>query len=61
MKCNIGSTDRIIRIVIGIGITVIGIIFESYWGLIGIAVMATGVFGFCGLYTLLGTNTVPKE
>jgi hypothetical protein len=57
MKKNVGSTDRIIRIVIGLGIAIGGVIFESYWGLIGIAVMATGVFGYCGIYSLLKIST----
>jgi len=61
MKCNVGSTERIIRIVIGLGIVIAGMLFESYWGLIGIAVMATGIFGYCGLYTLLKISTNKKE
>ncbi len=61
MKCNVGSTDRIIRIVIGLGIAIGGVIFESYWGLIGVALMATAVFSFCPLYPLLKINTMKKE
>ena len=61
MKRNVGSIDRIIRIVIGLGIAVTGMIFESYWGLIGIAIMVTGIFGFCGLYQLLKINTNKNE
>jgi hypothetical protein len=61
MKCNIGSTDRIIRIVIGLGIAIGGVIFESYWGLIGVIVLVTAVFRFCPLYTLLKFNTIEKE
>lgn len=61
MKCNVGSTDRIIRIVIGLGIAIGGVIFESYWGLLGVVLIATGVFRFCLLYTLLGINTDKKE
>ncbi len=61
MKCNVGSTDRIIRIVIGLGIAIGGVIFESYWGLIGVVLIATGVFRFCLLYPLLGINTDKRE
>ena len=61
MKCNVGSTDRIIRIVLGLGIAIGGVIFESYWGLIGVVLLATAVFKFCPLYTLLGINTDRKE
>lgn len=61
MKCNIGSIDRILRLVAGIGIAIGGVIFESYWGLIGVVLIATAVFRFCPLYELLGINTNKKE
>lgn len=61
MKWNIGSIDRILRLVAGIGIAIGGVIFESYWGLIGVVLIATAVFRFCPLYVLLGINTNKKE
>jgi len=61
MKCNVGRTDRIIRIIIGLGIAIAGVIFENYWGLIGIVVLATGIFGYCGPYWLMNINTNKKE
>ena len=61
MKMNVGSTDRILRLVAGIGIAIGGVIFESYWGLIGVVLVATAVFQFCPLYTLFGLNTNKKE
>lgn len=61
MKVNIGSTDRILRLVAGIGIAVVGVIFESYWGLIGVVLLATAVFRLCPIYLLLGMNTIKKE
>jgi hypothetical protein len=61
MKCNVGSTDRIVRLVIGLAIAIGGVIFENYWGLIGIAILATGIFGYCGIYALLKINTAAKE
>jgi hypothetical protein len=60
MKCNVGSIDRIIRLIAGLGIAVAGVIFESYWGLIGVVFIATAVFSFCPLYPLLGINTNKK-
>lgn len=57
MKSNVGQTDRIIRIVIGLGIAIGGVIFESYWGLIGILILATGVYRYCLLYKIFGLDT----
>ena len=61
MKCNVGSTDRVLRIVVGIGIAIGGVIFESYWGLVGVVVLATGIFRCCLIYQLLGINTIEKK
>jgi len=61
MKCNVGSIDRIIRIVIGLGLAIGGVIFESYWGLIGIPILATGVFRYCVFYPLLNINTSKSD
>lgn len=57
MKQNLGTADRAIRIVVGIAIIVLGIVLHSWWGLIGLLPIATGVFRCCGLYSLLGINT----
>lgn len=61
MKANVGSVDRIIRIVIGIIILAVGFQYRSWWGLIGIVPLATGIVGFCGLYTVFGISTCPLE
>lgn len=58
MKVNEGSADRIIRIILGL--VLISLVFigpKTAWGWIGIVPLATGVFGFCGLYAILGINT----
>ncbi len=50
MKCNVGSVDRLLRIVFGLGIAILGVIFDSWLGLIGIIPLATGLFSFCPAY-----------
>jgi hypothetical protein len=58
MKRNVGGIDRILRIVAGLvlmGLAATGTI--GVWGWLGAVVLATGVFSFCGAYTLLGFNT----
>jgi hypothetical protein len=57
MKHNVGSTDRILRFVLGIAILGVGYVLHSYWGLIGLVPLLTGIFRFCPLYTLLGIHT----
>lgn len=60
MNINVGSTDRIIRIVAGlalIGLTLTGYI--GYWGWIGIVPLLTGTFRFCPAYLPFGISTCP--
>lgn len=54
---NVGGADRIIRIVLGLVIMAVGYSYGSPWGLLGIVVLATGIFRFCLLYPLLGIST----
>lgn len=50
MKCNVGKTDKVIRIVVGLSIGAAGIYFNSWWGLIGILPVVTALAGWCPLY-----------
>jgi hypothetical protein len=58
MKANVGSVDRILRIVLGlalIGATLLGTI--GAWGWIGVVPLATGIFRFCPAYLPFGMST----
>jgi branched-subunit amino acid ABC-type transport system permease component len=62
MTANVGGFDRILRIVAGlvlIALAATGVV--GAWGYLGVIVLATGVFRFCGAYTLLGVNTCPMK
>jgi hypothetical protein len=61
MKTNIGSADRWIRAIIGLGILALGFTFKSWWGLIGLLPLATAMIGYCGLYSLLGFSTCATD
>jgi len=58
MKLNVGTVDRIIRIVAGlalIGLAVAGTI--GPWGYFGIVPVLTGLMRVCPAYSLLGVST----
>ena len=60
-KKNIGSLDRILRIIIGavlIGLTLTDNI--GAWGWIGVLPLLTGLMSSCALYTVLGINTCKR-
>ena len=62
MKTNIGSIDRIARIVIGVALlalTLTGTI--GVWGWIGVVPLATAALGNCPLYTVFGISSCPSK
>jgi len=61
MKKNMGTADRVIRAVIGVAIIVIGIIFQSWWGLLGIIPLLTTLMGSCLLYMPFKISTMKKK
>ena len=61
MKFNVGTIDRLLRIILGLIIAILGVVFENWWGLIGVVLIATGLFRFCPLYLPLKISTVKKE
>jgi hypothetical protein len=57
MKLNIGSLDRRVRIVAGLSVLAAGWYFGSYWGLLGLILLATATIQFCPLYLPFGIST----
>lgn len=57
MSCNVGSIDRIIRILAGLALIAWALMGGPVWAWIGVVPLATGVFKLCPAYSLLGLNT----
>jgi hypothetical protein len=58
MKTNVGGIDRILRIVVGLGLIVWAVALAGpAWAWIGVAPLATGLFRFCPAYPLMGMST----
>ena len=60
---NIGSFERIVRMIIGLAGITLGDALKMNWiTIISIIILFTGFFGWCGLYTLRGySNAAPKK
>lgn len=58
MTLNEGTIDRVVRVALGLvllSLVVVGP--HTLLGLVGVVPLATGLFGFCPLYRVLGANT----
>ena len=68
MEINEGTADRVIRVILGFILIYIGAIQMGLSGvlayivvLVGIILLITGIIGHCGLYTVIGINTLKKK
>jgi hypothetical protein len=63
MKTNVGSLDRLIRLLLASVLLYLGLFLYSGSALgiglmvAGAVLLVTGLVGFCGLYSLLGLRT----
>lgn len=60
MKQNVGTVDRVVRVVIGLGLLSLLFILEGnarWWGLVGLVPLLTSLTGWCPAYTLAGFQT----
>ena len=64
MNANIGTVDRVVRVIIGLTIIGVGIYFRNRWGLVGLLPLLTAGIRFCPLYVPFGISTCeegPRE
>jgi len=57
MQANIGTTDKIARVIIGLALLVLGIGLRSWWGVIGVLPVLTAFVGICPAYLPFGIST----
>lgn len=60
MKRNVGKTEAIVRVVIGLGIFGLGIVYQTWWGLLGFIPLITAGSGYCPVWAVLGIDTSSK-
>lgn len=58
MTRNVGTIDRVVRVVVGLAI--LSLVFvgpKTMWGLLGLVPLLTAVLGWCPPYAMLGIST----
>ena len=61
MKSNVGKSDKVVRIVLGIIIAALGYYYQTWWGLIALVPILTAFMGFCPIYKIVGINTCSRD
>ncbi|HEX6594200.1 MAG TPA: DUF2892 domain-containing protein [Bacillota bacterium] len=64
MKTNVGSTDQVVRIILGVVFLSLFFILDGglkYISLIGVVLLLSAFIKYCPLYSIFGINTCSKE
>ena len=60
MEKNVGGIDRVVRVIVGLGLFSLIFVLEGasrWWGLIGLVPLATAALGWCPAYLPFGIKT----
>lgn len=57
MKKNVGSMDRVVRVLLGLALLAAGIALKGWWGALGLVLIGTAALGWCPLYLPFGLST----
>jgi Protein of unknown function (DUF2892) len=62
MRPNEGTIDRVLRVVVGLGVLSLAFVGpQTPWAYLGLVPLLTGLVGFCPLYAVLGLRTCPLK
>lgn len=57
MRCNVGKTDRMLRMVAGVAIIMAGVTTQNWWGAVGVIPLFTAMVRWCPAYVPFGIST----
>lgn len=57
MTCNVGTSDKVFRILVALAIFGAGYHYQSLWGFVGLVPLLTALFGWCPVYLPFGVST----
>lgn len=64
METNVGTVDRILRVIIGLALLSLVFLIDSdlrWIGLIGLVTLFTAATSWCPAYSMLGIKTCPTQ
>lgn len=61
MDVNVGRADQVVRLLAAVAIFALGFYYQSWWGLLGLVPLATGLSRRCPPYAMLGISTCDSK
>jgi hypothetical protein len=60
MEKNVGSIDKVIRIILAVIIGALGYYYQTWWGLVALVPLVTAFIGVCPAWSIFGVSTCKK-
>lgn len=57
MRCNVGKCERFLRVILGLGLMMIGSVANDAWSVAGLYFLITGLIGWCAVSRLFRVST----
>jgi len=57
MRCNVGKTERFIRLAAAFGLICAGVLWQQAFAWLGVLVLLTGLMAWCPLRAVLGSSS----
>ena len=57
MEKNVGSIDKVIRIILAVIIGALGYYYQTWWGLVALVPLVTAFIGVCPAWSIFGVST----
>jgi DUF2892 family protein len=58
MTLNVGGVERVVRVLVGVLLLALVVVGpQTWWGLIGMILIATALWGWCPIWSALGVST----
>jgi len=61
MTSNVNRSDRVIRVILGFAVIIVGILLNSWWGALGLIFVVTGLVRWCPIYAAFGISTIRRK
>jgi len=61
MKCNVGKSERLIRLAVGLALIGVSILWGGYWVILGAVILMTAIVGWCPISSLMRISTCKTD
>jgi len=61
MYTNMGKADRIIRLILGVALIALGILYSGWLIAVGVILLLTALLSYCPLYSIFRLSSKKKK